>query len=258
MEPQKITYDNLNNVPEKSWKNLSKKNIFFGHQSVGNNIVEGIGDIQKQKPEIPLKVIELKNFDGSKNGFFIHEPNLGKNDYPDTKIAAFNKILSDQIGKYVDISLMKFCFVDIVKDTNVNEVFEKYTSTIESLKKRFPKMVFIHSTVPLLRADQSKGFKAWLKNILGKNDGFFANAHNIKRNELNDLIRNKYTGKDAIFDIADIESTFPDGKRCYFENNGKQYYALVPEYTDDGGHLNIIGRKKVAEQLLLLLINISN
>jgi hypothetical protein len=28
---------------------------------------------------------------------------------------------------------------------------------------------------------------------------------------------------------------------------------MVPEYTTDGGHLNEIGRKKIAEQFLILL-----
>ena len=29
--------------------------------------------------------------------------------------------------------------------------------------------------------------------------------------------------------------------------------VMVPEYTDDSGHLNDKGRKKVAEQLLIIL-----
>ena len=30
-------------------------------------------------------------------------------------------------------------------------------------------------------------------------------------------------------------------------------YALVPQYTDDGGHLNEVGRLLVGEQFLLFL-----
>jgi lysophospholipase L1-like esterase len=29
--------------------------------------------------------------------------------------------------------------------------------------------------------------------------------------------------------------------------------SLCPEYTEDGGHLNAVGRKTVAEQLLVFL-----
>jgi hypothetical protein len=54
-----------------------------------------------------------------------------------------------------------------------------------------------------------------------------------------------------------MESTFPDGTRETFSSDEKTYYALVPEYTYDDGHLNETGRKKAAEQLLLLLVNFS-
>jgi hypothetical protein len=60
-----------------------------------------------------------------------------------------------------------------------------------------------------------------------------------------------------IIDIAKIESTYPDGTRCSFSIDGKTYYSMAPEYTSDGGHLYEIGRKKVAEQLLIFLANLN-
>jgi lysophospholipase L1-like esterase len=33
---------------------------------------------------------------------------------------------------------------------------------------------------------------------------------------------------------------------------------MVPEYTDDGGHLNEKGRKRVAEQMLIILAEVAN
>jgi hypothetical protein len=53
-----------------------------------------------------------------------------------------------------------------------------------------------------------------------------------------------------ILDIAAIESTKPDGSRQSFELDGVTYFSMVPEYTTDGGHLNEIGRKIVAEQFV--------
>jgi len=41
-----------------------------------------------------------------------------------------------------------------------------------------------------------------------------------------------------------------------FRKEGKKYYSMTPTYTDDGGHLNERGRKKVAEQFLLFMINL--
>lgn len=60
----------------------------------------------------------------------------------------------------------------------------------------------------------------------------------------------------SIFDLAKIESTYSDGSRETFTAQGQTYYSLIPDYTDDGGHLNEAGRKKVSEQLLLFLSNL--
>ena len=59
-----------------------------------------------------------------------------------------------------------------------------------------------------------------------------------------------------VFDFAGIESTRTDGQKETFIINGKTYFNIVPEYTNDGGHLNQAGRINAAEQLLLFLINL--
>jgi hypothetical protein len=38
MEQNKIIYTHLKDIPDSAWENLSKKKIYFGHQSIGNNI----------------------------------------------------------------------------------------------------------------------------------------------------------------------------------------------------------------------------
>ena len=80
---------------------------------------------------------------------------------------------------------------------------------------------------------------------------------NILRNEYNETLRKEYVNKGTLFDLAEIESTFPDGSRSTFKRNRKLHYSLVPEYTYDGSHLNEIGRKKVAEQLLIFLATLN-
>jgi len=67
------------------------------------------------------------------------------------------------------------------------------------------------------------------------------------------MLRKEYEGKEPLFDIAKFESTLPDGSRTSFSENGKIYYCLASNYTTDGGHLNDLGKKVVAEQLLLFL-----
>ena len=60
--PEKqVTFTALKDVPESTWKTLSKKKIFFGHQSVGFDIIDGIKDIMKENPQIKLNIVETSN-----------------------------------------------------------------------------------------------------------------------------------------------------------------------------------------------------
>ena len=38
--------------------------------------------------------------------------------------------------------------------------------------------------------------------------------------------------------------------------NGKLYYSLIKDYTDDGGHLNDIGQQVIASKLINKLLEI--
>lgn len=100
-----------------------------------------------------------------------------------------------------------------------------------------------------------ESWKTKIKKILGKTNIWEYEA-NTNRNRFNQLMIEAYQGKEPLLDIAKIESTKPDGSRQAFDQNGVTYYSMAPEYTYDNGHLNEIGRKKVAEQFLLLLLNV--
>ena len=71
------------------------------------------------------------------------------------------------------------------------------------------------------------------------------------------MLRKEYHGKEYIFDLAEVESTFPDGKRQVHEKAGKTFYTLIGDYTYNSGHLNELGRKLAAQRLLLLLAGLS-
>ena len=43
---------------------------------------------------------------------------------------------------------------------------------------------------------------------------------------------------------------------AHLRETGKEYYTLIPDYTDDGGHLNDLGKEIIAEKLLLFLVNL--
>lgn len=249
----------LEQISQQKWDSLAQKKIFFGHQSVGNNIMQGVNEIQANYKQIRLNVIRTKDKSDFEEPVFGHFE-IGKNEYSLTKIDDFVQIMADGLGNKVDIAFLKFCFVDIQSGTDIENVFQTYTKSIAELTARYPNMTIVHFTVPLLRAEKEgtvKRITTFFKGLVGKKqENFFSPSHNVARNRYNAMLINHYAGKEPIFDLAKLESTDPAGQRKTFSYDGHKYYALVSEYTDDGGHLNDKGRQYIAEQLLILLVNL--
>ena len=253
MSEKNISYNTIKDVPASAWGKLSQKKIYFGHQSVGFNIMDGVRDLMKEYPVIKLNIVETSDASDFKVGLFAHS-RVGKNVDPKSKIEEFVSFMDKGVGKKADAAGLKFCYVDIKAETDGNGILSIYNNSVELLKKKYPDMSVIHFTVPL-RANRTT-WKTRIKKIIGKKK-IWEYADNIKRNQYNEKLIEQYQGKEPILDIAKIESTFPDGRRCTFTQDEKTYYSLVLEFTKDGGHLNELGRKKVAEQFLLLLVNLS-
>ena len=254
MEEQQSSFDSIKDVPDTVWQKLKNKKIYFGHRSVGNNILDGIKDIMKENPKIHLTIAETTDQADFNVGLLGHSP-IGDNGDPISKINAFSDVIENGLGNKVDIASFKFCFADFTTKTkDITKIFNDYKNTMSQLKKKYPGITFVHFTVPLVINKTT--WKTWIKIFLRKEE-IWEYDQNIIKNKFNNLIRKEYDGKEAIFDIARIESIYPDGSRSTFTRNGKIYYSLVPEYSRDGAHLNEIGRKKVAEQFLVLLANLS-
>lgn len=241
----------INDVPEATWRQLGEKKIFFGHQSVGSNILGGVESIVKENTEIQLNVVELEKGGSFQGPGFCHFK-VGQNSDPISKNNDFSAVLDDGLGQEVDIAFYKYCYIDILEDAKVKDLFTAYRENMENLTNSYPDVHFVHVTVPL--AVVQTGPRAWVKKIIGRKIGRYDD--NIKRNEFNSLMREEYEGKAPIFDLARLESTYPDGRRMTFKTKGKTYFSLVPEYARDGRHLNEKGSRYVAEQLLILLADL--
>jgi hypothetical protein len=253
MTDQPIRLARMKDVPDSAWKKLSETRIYFGHQSVGFNIIEGIRDAMREYPGIKLNIVETSSpadFDGP---IFAHS-RVGRNVDPKSKTDSFVELVRQGIGDKANVAFFKFCYVDMEVGTNVGDLFDDYKSKMALVKERYPSTKFIHATVPL--ATTKITWKTWIKEKIGKKD-MWEYAGNIERNKFNDLVRKEYEGREPVFDLAKIESTYPDGTRASFNGDGRTYYSLVPEYTKDGGHLNEKGRKIVAEQFLIFLATLS-
>lgn len=249
MEEKKVNA--LKDVSASAWEKLSQKKIYFGHQSVGFNIIDGIKDLMKENPAIKLNIVETPSPSDFNKGVFAHS-RVGKNVDPESKADEFVKIIN-KLGNNIDIAFFKFCYVDINSQTDVNKVFKHYKETMVKLKNKYPKTKFVHFTIPLGTAKIT--LKTRIKMLIGKKDIWELDS-NIRKNEYNELLIKEYKDKEPVFDIAKFESTNSDGKRSTFTKQDKTFFSLAPEYTYDDGHLNEIGRGKVAAQLLILLINL--
>ncbi|MFH1215520.1 MAG: hypothetical protein V1706_03360 [Pseudomonadota bacterium] len=246
-----MSKSSISDISSHQWDRLSEQNIYFGHQSVGSNILDGIKQLMKDNPHIKLNILETSNSEDFGTGVFAHA-RIGKNKVPNSKISAFANSLENGVADKCDIVFMKFCYVDIDSSSDVEKIFFDYKEMFVSLKKKYPEVQFVHMTMPVTTVQT--GPKAWIKKILGKPVG--GENENVMRSQYNTLLDKQYKGREPIFDIATVEATEKNGHLKTFSHKGKEYLQLAPEYTDDGGHLNNNGRRIVAEKLLVFLVDL--
>jgi len=55
---QRVELPSIGDVPEAYWQILAGERIFFGHQSVGYNIIDGITDVMNEYDHIKLNIVE--------------------------------------------------------------------------------------------------------------------------------------------------------------------------------------------------------
>jgi hypothetical protein len=249
MDPLNASYQRLQAVPQQKWDSLAQKKVFFGHQSVGRNVIEGLEKVMQSIPTVRLKVVETADPGDFQAPVFAHS-RIGQNRDPKGKIDHFRQFLESGIGQAADVAFFKLCYVDVDQSTNIDDLLAYYDQTLADLGQRYPKLVIIPVTLPLTSA--APGIKARIKRLLGR--GPALKADNIKRNIVNDRIRKKYGA--AIWDLADAEATTAEGAKVSFKDSRGRFFLLNSAYTSDGGHLNTVGSQVVAIDLLLRLASL--
>lgn len=220
-------------------KELQALRVFLGHQSVGQNLLDGL-------PAGPVAVVAWRPGMGVR-GPGLHHARVGQNERPDSKLAAFEAAIAE-LGGDLDVAMLKFCYVDFAATTDVQALFDAYRATVERLAVRFPSLRFVHFTAPLTTVQS--GPKAWVKKALGR--PAWGARENVVRERYNALVRRGLPALD-VFDLARLESTWPDGTRHEVLVEGALTPALVPSYSDDGGHLNAAASRRIASALLAVL-----
>jgi hypothetical protein len=228
---------------------VAQQRIFFGHQSVGVNLLDGIQQLSKMAG-VSIRVVEVKSANEVAPAMIGHSF-VAENGDPLRKLKSFEQAMEQQ-PTGLDIALVKFCYVDITANTDVKALFADYRATIEGLKAKNPGTTFVHITAPI--TTMQRGFKATLKKLIGRAP--YGAIENIRREEYNELLRQTYRGREPLFDLARVESTTPDGTVVTGEWKGIVAPAMVTAYTDDGGHLNATGRLRAARELVSTLASI--
>jgi hypothetical protein len=222
--------------------------ILLGHQSVGENIIEGlraasadvgaivpIADVQRTK--LPAGRAMLAHF------------RVGTNGAPQTKLQDFVRAVRARADDAVGLALFKFCYVDIVDEQAVERLFADYCGELEELQSRVGPTVIGHMTVPL-RARPS-GLRATLRHSLGRYDTEL--ARNAARHGFNQHLRRRYGDGGTLFDLAAVEAARTGDNGSRPEVRDDETPALLAEYTNDGGHLNERGRTVVAQAFMRFL-----
>jgi hypothetical protein len=230
---------------------LADSRIFFGHQSVGVNILDGVRDLASAEGA-PFQIEEVVNASAVPPRGIAHMF-VPENGDPLRKLESFRKALSSGAGKPIQIALLKFCYVDFKPDTDARALFARYQETMRRVQIENPGTTLVHVTVPLTTLQS--GPKALVKRLLGR--PVYGLVENARRDEYNALLRAAYEGREPIFDLALLEATAPDGRRRTTELNGRAVPVLVAEYTDDGEHLNANGRARAAREFLTVLASVS-
>jgi hypothetical protein len=225
---------------------LITRRVFFGHQSVGGNILDGLRDLLRESGR-NWPIAALDDSPARDGGALIHA-RVGKNEHPLTKCDDFRRIVDEGLAGRVDVAVLKFCYIDVRADADVVALCDRYRATLEDLARRHASTVFVPVTVPLRHAEGGPG--VFVREMLGRPN--HAKLTNLARQRFNDWLRQGWTIS-PVFDLAASEATRPDGGRETFSYQGSTGDNLVAAYTDDGGHLNAAGRRAVATDFVRTL-----
>lgn len=213
---------------------FSQRRIFFGHMSVGNNVLSGLDEVHAAHEVDPATRIEIAPGESASlpaDGVLVHSL-IGENRHPVGKLANFDRTLRAGLAEQIEVAALKFCYIDIRWNTDVTALFDTYRDTLARLEADYPDVRFVHLTVPLTTGPY--GIRDHLKVLAGRDD-------NATRERYNTLVRETY-GPDRVFDIAALEATEPDGTSA-----GRELFG---GYSSDGAHLNPAGAARIAAEFV--------
>ena len=223
--------DGVATLPQEVMDAIGAQRWLFTHASVGSNMVDGLDDLRALDPLRYRLATSWVGFDSGQQRAYdppattlpgtVYECPRGNPGWAQ-KLAILDN--SVRLGGWrepkVEAVIDKLCYID--EDADAGD----YLATMAALRASYPHTYIVYATMPLT-------------------DG--TGSDNVQRNVYNRAVRAACaSGAGVLFDIADIEAHDPSGVEHTFSSGGQAYQRLYAGYTDDGGHLNALGRQRVA------------
>jgi len=228
-------------ITDAEWQRITSMRVLFGHQSVGNNILQGMKTLAAEAGR-QLNIVEARS---ASTGPGIYHFAIGRNEEPQSKIDDFRETAKGGAVTGADVALMKLCYIDFTPDTNTSQLAGNYSDSLDLLTKSFPGTQFVAVTSPLTTVQD--GWKATVKRLSGRTPSGY--AENASREKFNTILRERYGRDGRLFDLAAIEAE----TAAPHDYQGKPLATLDPALSSDGGHLNEGGERLVASRLLKFL-----
>jgi len=221
-----IDHDNVDAgaIPQAQLDQARELVTFFNHKSIGNNILDGLADLEMQDPG--RYAISVQYSSGTAAG--INHYQAGSNGQPLSKVSGFAGLVKD--GH--DVGMMKFCVGDFEPWTSYDagDIWLAYRNMMIEQQAAHPDTVLVWWTSPLTTQSDARGLASFT--------------------EFNGYVRAYVNANGGVlFDIADIESHDSNGNPI----SAGGYEAMWNGYSTDGAHLNEAGRQRVASALWWLL-----
>lgn len=228
-------------------KQVAEMRVFFGHQSVGRNVLDAVPRVYAAAGLDAPDIIESTDPVG---GAAIQHAYTGRNGDPLGKLEAFDSAIRGGLGEVIDVAVFKFCYVDLHAGDDAEALFLAYRDTMLQLERDYPEVSFLYATIPLTTERDAVGrAKDRVKRLLGRNVPYVP-GHNVAREQLNSLIRAEFGDSGRLWDIAAVQAAGADGVRERRTVDGSVFFAMDDGLASDPGHLNPAGAEIVAGTFL--------
>lgn len=246
-EMASVTVPTVEDVTAAEWQRLREQRFFFGHQSVGADVLNGVADVLKARPDLGLRVVETTDT-AQMTVPGLYHAKVGRNGEPQSKLDEFVRLAGAGVADS-GTAMLKYCYVDITGATDPDSLFETYRKAVDALRASNPGLRIVHLTLPL----QKDWGTVQHLYVTIKGGRTTHRELNWIRQRYNERLRATYGGKEPVFDIALLESIGPDGRQRTARFRGERVPVLADEWTYDGGHLNEAGRRRIGEAFLATL-----